>query len=78
MSDEYSHHVCLEYQQRKSFVLKCFYFIYLFIYLFIYFFFWGGGGALLMILVSHCKFKLLRLKKLSFGFLGKFLDINVI
>lgn len=41
MSDEYSHHVSLEYQWRKSFVLKCFYFIYLFIYIF----FGGGGGG---------------------------------
>ena len=39
MSDEYSHHVSLEYQQRKSFVLKCFYVIYLFL------FFLGGGGG---------------------------------
>ena len=39
MSDEYSHHVSLEYQQKQSFVLKCFYFIYLL------FFFLGGGGG---------------------------------
>ena len=60
---------------KKEFRFEVFLF-YLFIYLYI--FFWGGGEALLMMLVSHCKFKLLRMKKLSFGFLGKFLDINVI
>ena len=40
MSDEYSHHVSLEYQQKKEFRFEVFFF-----YLFIIIFFWGGGGG---------------------------------